>query len=122
MLMIIIQATNITTITIQSANHVIFAATELKNLGGRPPDPHISFPFLSPIKKLATLAHRKISTAFTNQGNNTNSGHFFGYSLSQCWGIDGIQYGGATIAFLGPTHRFLCSHGVYVGDSDVLMF
>ena len=22
--------------------------------------------------------------------------------------------------FLGPTHRFLCSHGVYVGDSNVL--
>ena len=32
--------------------------------------------------------------------------------------IDGIQYGGATVAFLGPTHRFLCSHGVYAGDSD----
>ena len=37
-------------------------------------------------------------------------------------GIDGIQYGGATVAFLGPTHRFLCSHSVYVRDSDVLMF
>ena len=36
--------------------------------------------------------------------------------------IDGIQYSGATVAFLGPTHRFLCSHGVYVGDSNVLMF
>ena len=36
--------------------------------------------------------------------------------------IDGIQYGGATVAFLGPTHRFLCSHGVYARDSDVLMF
>ena len=30
--------------------------------------------------------------------------------------IDGIQYRGATVAFLGPTHRFLYSHGVYVGD------
>ena len=40
--------------------------------------------------------------------------------ISSC--IDGIQYGGATVAFLGPTHRFLCSHGVYARDSDVLMF
>ena len=31
----------------------------------------------------------------------------------------GIQYSGATVAFLGPTHRFLCPHGVYVGDSWV---
>ena len=33
--------------------------------------------------------------------------------------IDGIQYGGATVAFLGPTHRFLCSYSVLHGDSDV---
>ena len=25
--------------------------------------------------------------------------------------IDGIQYSGATVAFLGPTHRFLRSYG-----------
>ena len=35
--------------------------------------------------------------------------------------IDGIQYSGATVAFLGPTHRFLCSYDVLHGDS-VLMF
>ena len=38
------------------------------------------------------------------------------------YGIDGIQYSGATVAFLGPTHRFLCFYGVLPGDSDVLMF
>ena len=36
--------------------------------------------------------------------------------------IDGIQYSGATIAFLGPTHRFLCSYGLLHGNSDILMF
>ena len=34
--------------------------------------------------------------------------------------IDGIQYSGATVAFLGPTHRFLSFYGVLPGD--VLMF
>ena len=36
--------------------------------------------------------------------------------------IDGIQYSGATVAFLGSTHRFLCSYGVLHGNSDFLMF
>ena len=36
--------------------------------------------------------------------------------------IDGIQYSGATVAFLGPTYRFLCFYGVLPWDSDVLMF
>ena len=36
--------------------------------------------------------------------------------------IDGIQYSGATVTFLGPTHRFLCSYGLLHGDSDILMF
>ena len=31
--------------------------------------------------------------------------------------IDGIQYSGATVAFLGPTHRFLCFYGVLPGGS-----
>ena len=36
--------------------------------------------------------------------------------------IDGIQYSEATVAFLGPTYRFLCFYGVLPWDSDVLMF
>ena len=33
--------------------------------------------------------------------------------------IDGIQYSGATVVFIGPTHRFLCFDGVLPGDCDV---
>ena len=37
------------------------------------------------------------------------------------YAIDGIQYSGATVAFLAPP-TFLCSYGVLLGNSDFLMF